>query len=514
MPMLKRPLSAFMLGACLFALSACDSKDEPVPDAGVTTDAGTEPDAGSTAVIPEGHTLLTPSATEVHSVPWESAETPLRFAFVPQAGHHYDLIVETGSDGYILRMRDGAGTSLDYGMPNRGVSSTPHAWHWSGLSGGSVHTVEVQWYSEYSEAPVAPFSFRFVDMGPDDHGDLLATATPYTPSAQVLEGHGEHWGERDLLSFQSVAGNIYALDCTFPTQFWSQAFLTSKGKLHAYAENGGIEPVFRGRITIKGLGGLSYAEIKDQGEAGASQPYRCILNDLGPEDHGNTVETATALPQGTSSVSGKVETLTDDDVFSLIVQPGHHYRATCTMAGLRLCDLSAAAPGEAFRSSNPMDRKRTAFKASQGTHFVRMHSEAGLATGWEEGNYTLQFEDLGADDHGDSLAAATPLTGPAQTVSVRIPDAADRDWFSFQATAGQRYQFGCDWKDSPGQVQLYPFFYDARGSRFEPPREHVGARWVFAFTASTSGTYGIDLGMDPMSFVLEDSTCQFEVLTP
>ncbi|WP_404369558.1 hypothetical protein ACIHQR_06920 [Corallococcus coralloides] len=396
MPILKRSLSAFTLGASLLALGACDSNDEPTPDAGTVVDAGT--DAGSTElpppVIPEGHTLLTPSATEVHSLPWEDVETPRRFAFVAQAGHHYDLIVEAGSDGYVLELRDEAGKSLDYGMPNRGVSYTPHAWHWSGLTGGAVHTVEVQWYSESSEAPVAPFSYRFVDMGPDDHGDLLARATPYTPSEQVLVGHGEHWGERDLLSFQTVAGNIYALDCTYPTQSWYQAFLTSKGKLHLYSENMGLEPGARGRTTIKGLGGLAYVEIKDLGEAGASHPYRCTLNDLGAEDHGDTLETATVLPEGTPSVAGKVETLMDTDVFSLGVQPGHSYRATCIIDGRMPCSLSAAAPGGSF-SSDSSDSTKTTFKASQGTHFVRMQSGSGVEQVWIAGNYTLQFEDLG-----------------------------------------------------------------------------------------------------------------------
>ena len=351
MPMLKRPLSAFMLGACLFALSACDSKDDPAPDAGVTTDAGTEPDsgtdpdAGSTVVIPEGHTLVTPSATEVHSVPWEDPASPLRFAFVPQAGHHYDLIVEAGSNGYVLEMRDGAGKSLDYGIPSRRVSDLPYSWHWSGLSGGTVHTVEVQWYSESSEVPVAPFIFRLVDMGPDDHGDLLATATPRAPSDEVLVGAGEHWGERDLLSFQTVAGNVYALDCTFPANSWYQAFLTPKGTVYMWSDNMGFDPALRGRSTFKSPGGVAYALIQDKGEVGASQSYRCTVKDQGAEDHGDTVETATVLPAGTASVQGMMEVVLDRDVFSLAVQPGHHYRASCTPDKGRPCTIDAAPPG-------------------------------------------------------------------------------------------------------------------------------------------------------------------------
>ncbi|NRD44429.1 hypothetical protein [Corallococcus exiguus] len=389
--MLKRPLSAFMLGACLFALGACDSKDDPAPDAGTTVDAGT--DAGSTVVIPEGHTLLTPSATEVHSLAWEGVETPLRFAFVAQAGHHYDLIVEAGSDGYILELRDGAGTSLDYGIPNQRVSETPHAWHWSRFAEGSVQTVEVTWFSAYSEAPVAPFSFRFVDMGPDDHGDLLATATPWTPSEQVLVGRGEHWGERDLLSFQSVAGNVYALDCTFPTPYWDLSIINSRGQRFGITDNSNFTET-QAATAFRSPGGMFYASIKDQQDSPTPQPYTCVLKDKGAEDHGDTVETATVLPAGTASVQAKIEMLGDKDIFSLGVVAGHSYRASCTIDGGKGCEVRHAVPGGEF-TEDPGDRTKTTFKASQATHFVLVQTNPIVPARWVEGHYTLQFQDLG-----------------------------------------------------------------------------------------------------------------------
>ncbi|MHA7633691.1 hypothetical protein [Corallococcus sp. M7] len=389
-----------MLGACLFTLGACDSNDEPTPDAGTTVDAGSDAgtDGGSEQpppVIPEGHTLLTPSATEVHSMTWAGVETPLRFAFVPQAGRHYDLIVETGSDGYVMEMRDGAGKTLDYGIPNRGVSSTPYAWHWSGLTAGAVHTVEVSWFSEYSEAPVAPFSFRFVDMGPDDHGDLFATATPYAPSAQALVGRGEHWGERDLLSFQSVAGNVYALDCTFPTPYWDLSIINSRGQRYGVTDNSTFTET-QAATAFKSQGGMFYASIKDQQDSTHPQPYTCVLNDKGAEDHGDTMQTATVLAAGTTSVQAKIEMLGDTDVFALGVVAGHSYRASCTIDGGKPCEVRHAVPGGAF-TSEPGDRTKTTFTASQATHFVSVSSNPGVPARWVEGNYTLQIEDLGVN---------------------------------------------------------------------------------------------------------------------
>ncbi|NRD53041.1 hypothetical protein [Corallococcus exiguus] len=518
MPVLRRPLPAFMLGACLFALSACDSKDDPSPDAGATidagTDAGTEPDAGSDAgsteqppVIPEGHTLLTPSFTEVHSVPWGDWGVPLRFAFLTQAGHHYDFIIEAENDGHYLSLAEGTFTTLAYeGLlpPTSSVITR----HWSGLKGNVFHTVEV---SRVAEGARRPFTFRFVDMGPDDHGDLPTTATPWTPSEQVLVGKGEHWGERDLLSFKTVAGKVYALDCTFPTPYWDLSIINDSGQRYGVANND-TTLQNHAATAFKSPGGVFFASIKDQQDNTTTQPYSCVLKDMGAEDHGDTVETATRLGAGTSSVQAKIETVTDTDVFSLSVLAGHHYRGACTIDGDKACEVRNARPGGEF-TGPPGDRTRTAFKTSQTSHFVSVNISPAVPAYWVQGHYTLQIEDLGADDHGDTLATATPLTGPTQTVSVRIPDPVDHDVLSFQGTAGQRYQFSCDWKETPGQVQLYADVSLGLGTWVQSTREHVGQRWVQSINAPTSGTYNIDLWTDSTA-TLGDSSCQFEVLAP
>lgn len=520
MSMLKRPLSAFVLGACLFALSACDSKDDPTPDAGMTVDAGTgsEPDAGTDAgsteepppVIPEGHTLLTPSATEVHSVPRGGLEAPLRFAFVAQAGHHYDFIVEAGMEGYVLDLRDAQGKAMDH-VDQRfsGIDPFERSWHWSGLKVGKVHTVAV---SQVTVPTQLPFRFRFVDMGLDDYGDLLTTAQSWTPSEQPLTGTGEHAGERDLFSVETVQGHVYLLDGVFPSQSWELGFIDSLQELHASVDGLGFRET-QGATAFKSPGGVMYASIRSNPLDSPPQPYTVVLKDLGAEDHGDSVETATVLPPGTTSVEARMEVVTDKDLFSLGVVAGHFYRVSCTIDGDKSCRLRNAAPGSDFSYLQGGDMSTTAFRASQATHFVHVDLDPVVPARWVVGHYTLQFEDLGPDDHGDTLATATPLTGPSQAVSVFIGDTSDHDVLSFDATAGQRYQFACEWKEHPSQIQLNAAFMDAQGGRYPGDLARVGPRWVRTFTAPTSGTYGIDLWTSS-TVALGASACWFDVLAP
>lgn len=497
-------LSAFLLSACLFGLGACDSTSNPTPDAG--------PDAGPDAVpvIPAAYTLLTPSDTEVHAVAWnKDTVTPLRFAFVARAGRHYDFVVEAGTDGHVMDLMDASGVTLDYEVHgNPGPSSYPFIRHWSGFAENTVYAVDItQLYPDTG----GPFTFRFVDMGPDDHADLHATATQWVPSEQPMTGLTEHFDEQDLHWFQTVAGNIYALACTFPKSFWALSILDRGGHTYGVTESSLFEGVTQAGTAFKSPGGIFYTRVQGPVE-GNTTPYSCVLRDMGAEDHGDTVDAATALRAGTASVQAKIEFLQDQDIFALGVLPRHHYRVSCTIDGKKMCEVAAAAPGGQFSFSSS-DRTPTTFKASEATHHVRVAINPVLPALWEEGHYTLQFEDLGEDDYGDTLATATPLTGPVQAVTGRIPDTVDHDFFVFQATAGQRYQFGCDWNSAPGQEQFYARFRDAQGEQVSTSWEHVGSRWIAIYKAQQTASYSIDLHSGNPR-ILGDYACEFRVLDP
>ncbi|RKH56521.1 hypothetical protein D7V93_20070 [Corallococcus llansteffanensis] len=526
-----------LLCACLFGLGACDSTSSPTPDSGpdAGADAGPTPTCedfsctegacsmqdgqpvclcadGSAPpcappVIPAGHTLLTPSA-EVQTVAWEDQEVPRRFAFVAWAGRHYDLIAEPRWSSYTLTLRDAAGVKLDSVEP---MGMAPYTWHWSGLTGGAVYTVEVKRYAFQWQSP---FVFRFVDQGPDDHGDLLRTATPWTPSEQSLTGFGEHVGERDLFSFPTVAGNVYSLGCTFPTQDWELSFLNGQVATSFGFVDSAPYAATQAATAFKSAGGVHHASIKDKRSAPSSVPYNCVLRDMGPDDHNdNSLEgPPTVLPPGTASVQGRLGYVTDNDDFSLGVLPRHHYRVSCTLDGPMGCEVRTAAPGDVIDNYSD-DKSKMTFKTTHATHFVRVGGNRVVPARWVEGHYTLQFEDLGEDDHGDWIDTATPLTGSVQVVQGRITDVIDSDYFSFQAIAGWTYRISSDWRETPDQYQLYSSIYDDQGFFIRTSRTHVGSRWNRDFTAPKTGTYFIGLGAESKDNV-GDYTFEFRVLDP
>ncbi|RKH47761.1 hypothetical protein D7X12_01720 [Corallococcus sicarius] len=484
-----------MLCACLFGLSACDSTSKPTPDAG--------------PVIPAGHPLVTPS-DEFQRVSRSGEAEPFRFAFIAQAGRHYDLIVEAENARYTVELRDAAGgTLLDTGDRGAdGPSSSFFTRHWSGLGANAVYTVRITLHQTSSQDR---FTFRFVDKGLDDHADLRATATtPWVPSEQSLTGLSEHPGDRDVFSFQTVNNHVYALACTFVSTSWEMDFSRGDESLLTRLVNDGREPSLQGGLAFKSPGGMFHAYIQYlEDDVATPLPYSCVLRDLGAEDHGDSFNTAATLPLGMPSFQGKMEYLQDTDVFALVVQPQHHYRVTCTIDGQKNCDLRGALRGETF--FNPgLDPAHLALKASGPTHYLRVSlGFLNVPLQWQPGNYTLQFEDLGEDDHGDTLATATSLKGPVQAVQVSVPDVLDTDFFSFQATAGYRYQFGCERKE----VALLSFFVDSQGQELEASRADDGQRWVETFTAPKTATYGLGLTTGYPE-ATGDYACEFKALGP
>src|SRR5205823_5297331 len=74
--------------------------------------------------------------------------------------------------------------------------------------------------------------------------------------------------------------------------------------------------------------GTVYAEVK-AGYANYAGPYTYTLEDLGPDDHGDTLATADAITFGTTS-QGNLETTSDLDVFTFTATANHIYRFSVT----------------------------------------------------------------------------------------------------------------------------------------------------------------------------------------
>ncbi|RKH47576.1 hypothetical protein [Corallococcus sicarius] len=491
----------FCAGVCLLMLEGCVSKaSNPPPDAGTVADAGAPP---YPPVIPEGHVLLTSSETQSFRF---TGVPPYRGAFVAQAGRHYDLF-GSGLEQCSLILRDPSGATLGRYTPYSDPSYRPRRLHWSGLAGGAVYTVEL-------ERAGCPSEIFFVDRGPDDHGDLLPLVTPGPTPGQALTGVSEHSGDLDLTSFDTVAGHIYSLGCTFappPPSFpptWDLYFQSPTGvpyggtSLVSVAESGDYYTAF------ESPGGVAVVSISNSRLEPSPVPYSCTLRDMGTDDHGDTAPAATVLAADTASVQGKLETDSDSDVFSLSVHPQHLYRVSCDIGSLHACNVTGAASEDASTARTVY----TGFKASQSLHFLHVYGDRGGAKGWLEARYTLEFEDLGEDDHGDSPATATLLTGTTQEVQGRLSITEEEDFFSFPAIEGRRYRVSPAWREVAAQERLFMSIKDAQGR--EPPStyERAGAQWIHTFTAPTTGAYFISLAAS--AGTRGDYTLQIEDLGP
>ncbi|RKG67040.1 hypothetical protein D7W79_35830 [Corallococcus exercitus] len=500
-----------------------DAGGDAGPDAGSDADAGTDagvdagadagPDDGTSEQppppgVPEGHTFLRPSATRVHTVAWTDPQVTLRFAFLGQVGRHYDFLIEERRRRIIMTLKDPSGAVLEH---REGVfGDSPLTTHWSGFTQEGFYTLEV------SAAPFEPTQdlvFRFVDQGPDAHGDLLTTASPWLPSEQPLMGQGEHPGERDVFSFPTVAGHVYSLGCDFSHQGWWLSFFDPVLNYSVSWVEGANFTELQASTAFKAPAERFLAIVQANNSLVAPSPsaYQCRLKDEGAEDHGERMETATALAEGTTSVQGRIDFRTDFDVFALSVQPGHHYRATCDPSATPPdCRVLAAAPGGEFEGFNDIV---LAFKTTGTSHYVGVQGDLVVRARWTPAAYTLRFEDLGLDDHGDTRQTATPLTGPSQTVTVHISDFIDEDYLSFQAVAGGRYRLSGDWRDTSTGEQLFATLYDEQGRFIRAPGQHVGSRWVKEFTLPTAGTYYFAMAAY-LRENLVDHAVLFEVLDP
>ncbi|MFT3706695.1 MAG: hypothetical protein QM817_03420 [Archangium sp.] len=251
------------------------------------------------------------------------------------------------------------------------------------------------------------FTITITDLGPEDHGSTVATATPIVVGTPVP---GELLSlDTDYFSFGSIAGHGYGI--TMPPNMGLAEFnvRTANGTL--------LASTWGGATSFASAGGTLW--IDATAPYVALGPYTLTVDDRGPDDFGNDESSASHANLG-AVLSGRLQYASDVDVFEFAVVPGNHYGTTTTCGG---CGLS-------LRTQTGV-MVGTDFRATSGTTsiFVSVRGADNLT-------YQLTMNDYGPDDHGNGAADATNLPAGEGSLSGNLEVASDVDAFRVSVPPG------------------------------------------------------------------------------
>jgi hypothetical protein len=277
-----------------------------------------------------------------------------------------------------------------------------------------------------------------------DGNDTRSTATAITPSSEEHAGTIEVLRDVDFYSFPVTPGRTYRFTCIPETLGVCRVELDHSGNWHGVAGQEGHATVASALARETTGANVWYVSVssafariseptpgRDGGTAGLTGTYRFRLEELGPDDHGDTPETATVLYPAGEAGLGLVESEADTDVFAFTAEAQKLYRFDCIGEALYVCNLSVLdAQGQVVPNVFA-----AGFKApSAGTWYVKRSTEHG-----RPGYYSYFFAPLGVDDHGDTAATATPIPFPA-SINGQLEISNDQDYFSFTGTAGHLFR--------------------------------------------------------------------------
>lgn len=359
-----------------------------------------------------------PTSNEVHGTLTTSADTDAFIFFATEVGYVYRFGCDAVEGvGLGLTLEDGAtGAQVDttVGLPNTSttvsVEVTAAGTYYALVTAGS------------SSGPSVPFTCRVEKQRLDDHGDSRAQATPLSPSSPVeVHARFETVGDLDVFSFTATEGHIYVARCEAGTV--SECIVRLRNA-DGQLVGGDSSYGWTRELTV---GGTYYLEVVPRlFEVGT---YTLRLTDGGLDDHGDGAGIATPVTMG-SSVTGWNHSPDDVDAFSFPATAETVYRVTCTAQPGDYCSLEPHSPSETVRRVRYTDHIDIDVSV---TETLTVFVTGGFA------GYTVKFEEVGRDDHGDSAANATPLVLGASTAG-NIETPFDRDFFSIALTAGIQYQ--------------------------------------------------------------------------
>lgn len=210
---------------------------------------------------------------------------------------------------------------------------------------------------------------------------------------------------------------------------------------------------------------------------------------------GGITSTATVAVGG--YVTGAIDTAGDSDWYQVTVVAGQTYTFS-TMFSLGLGDSvltlrdstgALILQNDDANATNGLYRSEITWTAtSSGTFFLDV---SGYQS--DTGDFYLSVTRPLADTVADS-AATTGTIALGSTVSGTLDATGDHDWYAVQLVAGQTYLFTTAATGGTSDPDTALFLRDAGGNLLAYNDDSSGTYSRIRFTATTSGTYYIDLG--------------------
>ncbi|RKH64851.1 hypothetical protein D7X96_24790, partial [Corallococcus interemptor] len=334
-----------------------------------------------------------------------------------------DAFTFTALEGHVYRARC-TGQDLRPAIESLRYLMSWRNFEWEeGGSGTAVEKLEAGAYrlrmASNAARGTAGYECTLEDLGAEDHADEgdRATALPAFESELAVTGVLETRSDVDWFSFPAKAGHAYDLVCDRTTQSVCDfTFIDLPG-----TRPGGVGAP---RPVVLGRDGPLWVHVSNS-LLNPRGPYALKVVDLGP-DQGSGVADAVPASIGVP-IPGVSAPHGDQDAFRVNVEAGHVYR-------LRFADWDVSSSFEAYRPSEPgrnlmlLSRPPARFKSTRSEPIV-------FVAGSVLGPYVLTIEDVGQDDHADTLEAATVVPGPTLYAEGVVDTSYDEDWFAFDLEA-------------------------------------------------------------------------------
>ncbi|GEL70396.1 hypothetical protein MVI01_21800 [Myxococcus virescens] len=336
------------------------------------------------------------------------------FTFRSRVGHGYRFICEQAPNPFLqLTLQSATGLLMD---AVQGTSGEP-------LTVSLQATSERDWLlmlaADHGTFPVDA-ACRFEDLGPDEHGDTLATATPVTPGVPVAVTLQSR-DDVDVFSFTGESGHVYTVR-TEGAGRWSAQVVDEEGA------NVALTTTDQLRVRMNRWGTYS---LRVQGGAPWEHSFVLTLVDAGTDDHGDSPETATFISPGTT-ITGRFDSPQDTDAIAFYTQARAIYLASYAP----FADLSLNPRGAVGILG--LEGGRHLFSARDARQVTLMLQPLNGVEG-----FSLTLEEVAIDDHPDSSEDAQILELPASRAGV-VQSAVDTDVFSVWLEEGRAYRLGLD----------------------------------------------------------------------